>query len=405
MPGPDSSDPADLQRIGDKVYFGADSGLGYEIHVTDGTAAGTRQFADFNPGPGNGYGYIDSRVGLPNGTILQACYSDPTGYELGITDGTKAGTKILDLYPGRASSDPRFLTVFKGKVYFSANTGQGYELHVTDGTAARTKMVVDLVPGLRSSYWYDLTSDGSLLYGYVDSPRYGTDLWASDGTAAGTRLLADIVPGPAGVVARYHAPVGSRHVYFRAETSSIGKELFRWDGRSVRFWDVWPGPNDGSLHVDQAGGGHAVATSNGFVYFRGDNGQVGTELFRLKNGATATNSYPDCGTITLTGTDPQINTTATLDLSNPNRNPITVLLLGLVSPTPIPLSGSTCPFFIDLKAFAVMGTSVKASHTFSFAIPNSTALEGKNLVFQAVDLRGLPKLDASNPLQWTLSSL
>jgi len=55
---------------------------------------------------------------------------------------------------------------------------------------------------------------------------------------------------------------------------------------------------------------------------------------------------------------------------------------------------------------AVIGVSVKANTSFSLPIPNDKTLEGGNLVFQAVDLRGFPaKFGTSNPLMWTLSAL
>jgi len=404
MPGPDSSSPTYLQRIGDKVYFTANSGQGYELHVTDGTAAGTMQVADLYPGSGSSYGYF-SRALLPNGLIcIGYAHGKGQGYEMAVTDGTAKGTKILDLRPGSTSSYPRFMTAYKGKVYFSADLGSGYELCVTDGTVAGTKMVKDVYAGIGSSYWYDLATDGKLLYGYCYDPNGGYELWASDGTAAGTKRLADIVPGTGSSYARYHSPIGSRHVYFQATDGSNGYELFRWDGSKVKSWDIWPG-GDSSYPYNYVGSDYQFEPMNGYLYFRAQDGIVGYELFRMNNGATATDSYPNCGNITLSGTDPLINSTAKVNLSNPNATPMSVLLLGTVAPTPFNLPGSTCPFFVNLATMSVMGVSVKANASFSFPIPNDKTLEGANVVFQAVDIKGFPMFDTSNPLQWTLSTL
>jgi len=405
VPGSGSSSPTYFQRIGDKVYFSANSGQGYELHVTDGTAAGTRQVADLNPGPGTSYAYF-SRAQLPNGLICVGHVSTPTqGYEMAVTDGTAAGTKILDLVKGSGSSYPRFMTAYKGKVYFSANLGSGYELCVTDGTVAGTKMVTDLYPGTASSYWYYLISDGKLLYGRVNGPNNGGyELWASDGTAAGTKRLADVYPGSGSSYAQYHTPVGSRHVYFAANDGKIGYELFRWDGSNVKSWDIWPGTGS-SYPYNFVESRYEFETMHGQVYFRANDGIVGYELFRLDNGATATNRYPDCSNIVLSGTDPLINSMAKVELSNPNATPLNVLLFSTASPAPFTLPGGTCPVFLNPGTMGVTGVSVKANTSFSLPIPNDKALEGGNLVFQAVDLQGFPvKFGTSNPLMWTLSA-
>jgi len=405
VPGSGSSFPTYLQRIGDKVYFSANSGQGYELHVTDGTAAGTRQVADLNPGAGSSFGYY-SRAQLPNGLICCGyTYSPATGYEMSVTDGTAAGTKIVDLVNGPTSSYARFMTAYKGKVYFSANLGRGYELCVTDGTIAGTKMVKDLNPGTNSSYWYHLNTDGKLLYGWVNGPTNEFELWASDGTAAGTKVLADVNSGSGSSYAQAHTPVGSRHVYFSANAGNTGSELFRWDGRNVQLWDIWPGTSSSSPY-NFLESRSQFETMHGQVYFSANDGIVGSELFRLDNGATATNRYPDCSNIVLSGTDPLINSTAKVELSNPNATSLNVLLFSTASPAPFTLPGGTCPLFLNLGTLGITGVSVKANTSFSLPIPNVKALEGGNIVFQAVDIQGFPaKSGTSNPLMWTLSAL
>ncbi|WP_239470202.1 ELWxxDGT repeat protein [Archangium violaceum] len=46
------------------------------------------------------------------------------GAELWRSDGTEAGTSLVkDLAPGLASSEPRFLTLAQGTVFFAAQSG------------------------------------------------------------------------------------------------------------------------------------------------------------------------------------------------------------------------------------------------------------------------------------------
>jgi ELWxxDGT repeat protein len=44
-----------------------------------------------------------------------------TGQELWRTDGTPAGTEVLDLVPGPLSSLPQYLRTAGGRLYFAAN--------------------------------------------------------------------------------------------------------------------------------------------------------------------------------------------------------------------------------------------------------------------------------------------
>lgn len=84
-----------------------------------------------------------------------------------------------------------------GKLFFSAyDTLHGRELWVTDGTAAGTHLVEDINPGNANSvnfyfqyYAYDFKS---ILFFQADNGVTGTALWRSDGTKAGTWLVADL---------------------------------------------------------------------------------------------------------------------------------------------------------------------------------------------------------------------
>lgn len=73
------------------------------------------------------------------------------------------------------------MVAVNGRLLFSAHDGRhGYELWESDGTAAGTHMVDDLAPGVASSAPADVTLAGNLVYFSADDGVYGRELWALD---------------------------------------------------------------------------------------------------------------------------------------------------------------------------------------------------------------------------------
>jgi ELWxxDGT repeat protein len=160
---------SDLTNFNGEVYFAANDGThGTELWKSDGTAAGTTMVADINPGTTTTWYYTGTY-----GTFTQTTTS--------------------------TSSYPTNLTNVNGTLYFSANDGtHGYELWKSDGTAAGTTMVQDIFPGSsvrtytnyysygtetrsasfpNSSYPNNLTNvNGTLLFAANDGTQ-GNELW------------------------------------------------------------------------------------------------------------------------------------------------------------------------------------------------------------------------------------
>src|SRR5262249_20835858 len=126
-----------------------------------------------------------------NGTLFFAATDATTGRELWKSDGTAQGTVLVkNMAPdtkGVQSSNPQYLTVVNGVLYFSAAGG----LWKSDGTTARTV----LVKNVAASYLRNV--NGTLFFVGTDATN-SSELWKSDGTAAGTVLVKDIRPGSAG---------------------------------------------------------------------------------------------------------------------------------------------------------------------------------------------------------------
>jgi ELWxxDGT repeat protein len=191
-------------------------------------------------------------------TLFRASTS-ATGLELWRTDGTEAGTVLVeDIRPGPVgalqsplSGPDNFLITAGTTLFFMANDGvRGYGLWRSDGTEAGTSFLHDVFAGSFSTFdlRHAYAGAGGILYFVVNDPDYGHELWRSDGTEAGTFMLGDIHPGRSGALTG-GTPLLMASVcdvmYFRADDGSHGPELWRTDGTvqgTSMVGDIWPGP-------------------------------------------------------------------------------------------------------------------------------------------------------------------
>jgi ELWxxDGT repeat protein len=193
-----------------------------------------------------------------------------TGEEIWTTDGTEAGTQLLqDINPGPLGSMQFAFTglyggvPMNGKLYFTAyKEGVGSELWETDGTQANTKLFKEILPGpdagipyLMPNYKYDLTASswnpahqGSVFYFLFGLPaEAGVELWKSDGTDAGTVKVKTIRDddNDFGNASYVYTPAG---LYFSVDNGLDGDELWKSNGTeagTTMLLDLNPG-EDGS---------------------------------------------------------------------------------------------------------------------------------------------------------------
>ncbi len=233
------------------LYFlGSDAGLGRELWRSDGTVAGTVLVKDIHTEAQNSSDFWDPHFITYNDTLFFTANSVGYDNELYKTDGTEAGTvRVRDINPGAGGSDIRDITIVNGLLFFPALVNGTPELWVSDGTEQGTHSVTEVHDP------HGLIALGDVLV-YTDDMlalNAGRELWKSDGTSAGTQLIADIRPGAEDGVLwdGTYFQEANGILYFRGNDGMSGEELWRTDGTAAGTQlvkDLYPGPADGFIN-------------------------------------------------------------------------------------------------------------------------------------------------------------
>ncbi|WOB44929.1 hypothetical protein HNI00_18575 [Thermoleptolyngbya oregonensis NK1-22] len=125
------------------------------------------------------------------------------------------------------------LTVFEGKVYFTATTSaEGTELWVTDPAAATLQVTAldNLVPGADSSSPANLVVAGGTLYFTAETDATGRELYRLDSNGL-PELALDINPGPTSsnlnnLIAAGNLSAGLGQLFFVADDGVNGREVW-----------------------------------------------------------------------------------------------------------------------------------------------------------------------------------
>jgi large repetitive protein len=291
----DNDPPAWLTRLGERVLFAG----GGRLWASDGTLDGTLPVATGVSGDPGSPAALTPLGEAPAGVLLLRAHSAGQGEELWATDGTAPGTfRVLDIWPGPASSSPTSLTAAGGQVFFSAeDPDAGRELWVSDGSDEGTRRVADIRPGPASALprlWDqpDVSDErvaalGSVLFFLADDGVHGEELWKSDGGEKGTGLVRDLFPGPRSADIRWLTAAGSR-VYFVADDGVHGRELWTSDGTSdgTRLVeDILPGAGSALPHD--------LAWIDGLLLFSAHDGEDGVEPWKSNGTAAGTSRIQD----------------------------------------------------------------------------------------------------------------
>lgn len=276
-PGPASSQVSPIGVLNGEFLLAVSDGSATTLWKTDGTVAGT---AAVGPMPA----WVWSGVELGGALIFSA--SDAAhGAELWRTDGTAAGTTLIKDVNPAGDSSPYAVARLGDRVVFWADDGtHGVEPWVTDGTAAGTALLKDVNPGPARSSGVRSAVLASTYFFWAHDAVHGYEPWKTDGTSAGTVLVRDVAPGPPGSMRIEHFAAAGHEVFFTASDRVSGRELWRSDGTAAgttRVADLAPGIRGGATPWEASGNRTVLARSGGRVFFTGNDGATGHELWSV----------------------------------------------------------------------------------------------------------------------------
>ena len=215
-----SSNPESLTVAGSNLFFTVDAGTGRRLWRSDGTGPGTLQMS-------SALTAVTNLVNVNGNVLFTANTPSETPSALGVSDGTVAGTVVLE-GNGNLLDNPAKLTVVGNAAYFTAyevEGSSGIELWKTDGTLAGTSVVKDIVPGPADAAIDALFNVNGTLVFSADEAGVGRELWQSDGTNSGTRRIVDLNAGAVGSIPVPQADLNGKLLYV-ANDGGSGRELF-----------------------------------------------------------------------------------------------------------------------------------------------------------------------------------
>ena len=252
-----------------RFFVGASTPEGATLWESDGTAAGT-SLVELVPASFGDYSSLV--VTKAGGRLFFTVDDDVRGTELWASDGTPAGTSLVKVVPARADRGglewtPHFdSTSIPGALLTVFDSG-ACMLWGSDGTPAGTLPLVSPTPAPYSGFPGDLTDVNGTLFFSASDAEHGRELWKSDGSPGGTVLVRDLEPGTAG-----SSPTqlfGTKtNLFFRAGRTATGHGLYRTDGTdagTIRLEDDCP---------------QILGLLGEIVIFVGNDGVHGQEPFR-----------------------------------------------------------------------------------------------------------------------------
>lgn len=274
--------PNNLVEMGGKVYFFANSNAtGYELWTTDGTEAGTEMVIDLMPGIVSSMFNSTNPVQLvasKNSLFLSAVSDVDTGYELYVSDGTEAGTRLaknLNTSTMRNASVQLLGAAGNFAIFSYIDNNSNRRYACSDGTAKGTfDFIIDGNSTIFQMAPRNYVVMNDKLFFVLSDNKIGSELYSSDGTPQGTGLVLDISPGVGSSTPSSFTVIDNK-VYFAAFNNAFGKELWMTtgiDGMTQLVLDFNPGVNSGNFSSMMAYNG--VLYASAFL-----NSAIGNELY------------------------------------------------------------------------------------------------------------------------------
>ena len=243
-----------------QIFFAGNSGsTGLELWKTDGTAANTVLVKDINTVIVSSSSTA-TQASSPKrfATLGNSIYFNAVGAngsELWKSDGTAAGTtEVMDINPGVNGGNPDQIATANGAIYyFASDNGTNNDLYKFDGIT-NTKLFD--FNALSATVVTNFVVSGTLVYFAADSNADAKrELWQTDGTAAGTVAVASLNSLSLNATAVNFVTVVGNKIFFSAEFSE-GVELFAYSvpplsnaSFDLSTLNIYPNPTTGIINV------------------------------------------------------------------------------------------------------------------------------------------------------------
>jgi ELWxxDGT repeat protein len=277
---PQSSYPVALGSLNSKLLFGATDATGPGLWSTDGTTAGTKLLQRLT---GQGI-FADSPWNnvLSTGSRMYFVSADTGSSTVWVTDGTSAGTSKVISLPSGSTATASLLGLFNSMVVFSSTDPNiNGQMYVTDGTPAGTHQLTSFSGANEAGVLDGFIVAGNKFYFVAIDAMYNREIWVSDGTAAGTQQVTNGLDGSTATSGAVYNPQS-----FQLVGSLI---LYESDGY---LWSIDPSTNTLASVVSTTGmpgfgppvvESTTLANMGGFVLFLGGPGIAlsgGLQLWR-----------------------------------------------------------------------------------------------------------------------------
>jgi ELWxxDGT repeat protein/VCBS repeat-containing protein len=228
-------------------------------------------------------------------------------FELGLSDGTLAGTVIDNIYPGVGypgnSSAPNYITTLGSNFIFQASDPtHGRELWISDGTVGGTHLLKDINtvsptashdafggynnPSSDANFASPLVIGSEMYFGANDGV-HGNELWKTDGTTSGTVMVSNIAPGSASSNPFYLTAFNG-DAYFVATDGTHGYQVWESDGTTSTMVTNIPVSPDADVNNNGQPTPFSLIASGSnlfFVYYDATDNANSQQLWEIDNTA------------------------------------------------------------------------------------------------------------------------
>jgi ELWxxDGT repeat protein len=233
---------------------------------------------------------VPAGVVAPEERLLFSASPDQNGPTLQVTDGTTAGTAVLDTF-----KDPREFVTFNGSVFLTAKETQAStETNLWSWSPSTGRQLIEArVDG-------QLAAVASTLFiakrSGTSTGRLKQELWTTNGLQDAATPLSNLWPNGDAAVSEL-TTVGTT-VFFAACDPKVGRGLYKTDGTTVTPVKDFVTPGSGfaagpSNSCDPANGPNQLTVIHGRLYFVVDDGVHGLELWTSDGTADGTRMVQD----------------------------------------------------------------------------------------------------------------